>query len=86
MVLSTVVAHVIAKPEKADLLKAELQKLIPLTGEEKGSIQYDMHTDNEQAHKFLFYEVWESRELFMAHMESPRIYVVATRHYNHINY
>ena len=51
----TIVAHVIAKPESVELVKAELKKLIPITRQEEGCLQYDLHRDNDDPNHFLFY-------------------------------
>ncbi len=69
----TIVAHIKAKPEKADFVLSELQKLVPITRKEEGCIQYDLHQDNENPAHFLFYENWESRELWQAHMNAPHL-------------
>ncbi len=76
----TIVADIHAKPDQIDLVKAELQKLIPTTRAEEGCIQYDLHQDNEDAAHFLFYENWETRELWQAHMKAPHLgaYMKAT--------
>ena len=64
----TVVANIRANPDKIDLVKAELKKLIPITRGEEGCVQYDLHQDNENPSHFLIYENWESRELRQTHM------------------
>ncbi len=69
----TIVAHIKAKPEKAGLVLSELQKLVPITRKEEGCIQYDLHQDNENPAHFLFYENWESRGLWQAHMNAPHL-------------
>ena len=69
----TIVAHIHALPEKAELVKAELEKLIPITRAEPGCIQYDLHQDNDNPAHFLFYENWESRELWQTHMQAPHL-------------
>lgn len=69
----TIVANIIAKPDKIDLVKIELQKLIPLTLAEKGCIQYDLHQDNDNPAHFMFYENWESRELWQTHMNTAHL-------------
>ena len=69
----TIVAHIKAKPEKADFVLNELQKLVPITRKEEGCIQYDLHQDNENPAHFLFYENWESRELWQSHMNAPHL-------------
>ena len=66
--------------DKIDLVKAELEKLIPVTRAEEGCIQYDLHQDNENPAHFMFYENWVSRELWQVHMNAPHLaaYVKAT--------
>ncbi|MDG3086480.1 putative quinol monooxygenase [Vibrio hannami] len=76
----TIVANIIAKEDKIELVKAELLKLIDITRAEEGCINYDLHQDNENPKHFLFYENWESRELWQAHMGNQHLkeYVEAT--------
>lgn len=69
----TIVAHVIAKPDKMGLVKAELNKLVEMVSGEKGCLQYDLHQDNINMAHFMFYENWESRELWMAHMDDQPV-------------
>ena len=69
----TIVAKILAKPEKRDLVKSELLKLIAPTKAEKGCINYDLHQDNENKNLFLFYENWDSRNLWQAHMNNTHI-------------
>jgi quinol monooxygenase YgiN len=42
----TIVATIEAKPDKIDLVKAGLKKLIAPTLKEAGCIQYDLHQGN----------------------------------------
>ncbi|WP_396637646.1 putative quinol monooxygenase [Maribacter sp. R77961] len=76
----TIVATITAKPEKSELVKNELLKLIEVTKTEKGCINYDLHQDNEDENKFLFYENWETRALWQTHMANDHIaaYLKAT--------
>lgn len=76
----TVVAFIIAKTGKINLVKTELEKLIDTTRTEEGCINYDLHQDNENPAHFLFYENWESRELWQTHMSSKHLqdYMAAT--------
>ena len=37
----TVVANIHANPDQIDLVKAELEKLVPITRAEEGCIQYE---------------------------------------------
>ena len=69
----TIVARVLAKEEKRDLVKSELIKLIEPTLTEEGCINYDLHQDNENPNLFLFYENWESRELWQIHMNNDNL-------------
>jgi quinol monooxygenase YgiN len=69
----TIVANIHAKPDHIAFVKAELEKLIAITRKEKGCLQYDLHVDNTQPEHFMFYENWESRELWQAHMNAPHL-------------
>jgi quinol monooxygenase YgiN len=69
----TIVANIHAKPDRIHLVKTELEKLIPVTRAERGCLQYDLHQDNENPARFLFYENWESRELWQLHMKAPHL-------------
>lgn len=76
----TIVARIKANPDKIDLVKTELLKLIEITRSEDGCINYDLHQDNEDPAHFVFYENWESRELWQTHMNAPHLanYMAAT--------
>lgn len=76
----TIVAHIRAKSDQIDLVKAELLKLIDITRAETGCINYDLHQDNDDPAHFLFYENWESRELWQTHMNNKHLkdYMAAT--------
>lgn len=76
----TIVAKIEANPDKVELVKAELLKLIPITRAEAGCIQYDLHQDNDSPNVFVFYENWESRELWQDHMNNTHLaeYMQAT--------
>jgi quinol monooxygenase YgiN len=69
----TIVANIHAKPDKVALVQAELLKLVPTTRTEKGCIQYDLHQDNKDPAHFMFYENWESRELWQVHRGTPHL-------------
>ena len=57
-----------------------MEKLLPVTRAEEGCLQYDLHVDNNNPSHFMFYEVWESRELWQVHMNAPHLkdYIAAT--------
>lgn len=63
----TIVANIKAKSDKIEFVKKELLKLIDTTHAEEGCLNYDLHQDNDNPAHFLFFENWESRELWQAH-------------------
>ena len=69
----TIIAEILAKQEKREFVKNELLKLIKTTLKEEGCINYDLHQDNQNENLFLFYENWESRELWQKHMNNKHI-------------
>ena len=76
----TIVANIIANPNKIELVKSELLKLIDVTRAEAGCINYDLHQDNANPAHFMFYENWETRELWQTHMANQHLadYMAAT--------
>ncbi len=80
MAALTIVANIHAKPDQIDRVRAELEKLVPLTRAEEGCIQYDLHRDNADPRHFMFIENWESRELWQTHMNAAHLtaYMEAT--------
>ncbi|MTI16193.1 antibiotic biosynthesis monooxygenase [Rhodobacteraceae bacterium RKSG542] len=76
----TIVANIVAKADKIDLVRSELMKLIDVTRTEEGCLQYDLHQDNENPAHFMFYENWASRELWQVHMGNQHLkdYLAAT--------
>ncbi|OAN11119.1 antibiotic biosynthesis monooxygenase [Photobacterium jeanii] len=76
----TIVASIVAKEDKLELVKAELLKMIDITRAEEGCIDFNLHQDNENPAHFLFYENWTSRELWQTHMGSAHLaqYMAAT--------
>lgn len=76
----TITGNVLVKDGHIDVVRAELEKLIPITRAEEGCIQYDLHQDNENPKYFMFYENWESRELWQTHMQNDHLksYMAAT--------
>ncbi len=73
MTTLTIVANIHANPGKEDLVRAELEKLVVPTRAEAGCVQYDLHQDNDDPTHFLFFENWESRDLWQAHMNAPHL-------------
>lgn len=69
----TIVANIKAKPDKLDFVKSELEKLAPPTRKESGCVQYDLHQDNDDPTRFLYFENWDSRDLWQQHMQSQHL-------------
>lgn len=69
----TIVANIKANSDKIELVKSELLKLIEITRQEKGCINYDLHQDNDNPAHFMFYENWEARDLWQAHMGNQHL-------------
>ena len=76
----TILANIQAKSDQIALVKSELLKLIDTTRAEPGCLQYDLHQDNEDSAHFVFYENWQSRELWQTHMNNQHLadYMSAT--------
>ncbi len=68
-----ILAQITAAPGKEELVRSELEKLVAPTRAEEGCVQYDLHQDNGQPGFFVFYEIWESRALWQAHMNQPHL-------------
>lgn len=69
----TIIAQITAAPGKEALVRQELEKLVPITRQEAGCIQYDLHIDNENPGFFVFFENWETRDLWQTHMGAPHL-------------
>ncbi len=76
----TILAQITAAPGQEALVRAELEKLVPITRAEAGCQQYDLHVDTTAPGVFVFYETWDDRELWQAHMNAPHLaaYMAAT--------
>jgi quinol monooxygenase YgiN len=69
----TIVANIEAKKNKIEFIKEELLKLIEPTKAEEGCIEYRLQQDNQNPEFFLFFEIWENRELWQKHMDSEHL-------------
>jgi quinol monooxygenase YgiN len=68
-----IVAMITVDPSKAAKLKPLFANLIAKTRTEEGCIRYDLHRDNQEPSRFMFYETWENRDLWQAHMASAHV-------------
>ena len=69
----TIIAKLKAKKGRERQLEEMLQSLVQPTLAQKGCINYDLHRSHEDPGVFIFYENWESRPLWEAHMKSPHL-------------
>lgn len=69
----TITASILAKPEKREMVKQSLLKLIPHTLAEEGCLNYDLHEDLENPNRFFFYENWATRQHWLNHNDSAHI-------------
>lgn len=66
----TVIAKIVAKKDKVELVKLELLKLVNSAVNEQGCIDYKLHQDNTKPEHFIFYETWESKNDLSKHLSS----------------
>jgi quinol monooxygenase YgiN len=73
MTVLTIIADIRIKPDEVEPVLASFRKLIPQVLPEPGCLQYDLHQDNEDPAHLLFYENWETRELWLDHMQTDHL-------------
>jgi quinol monooxygenase YgiN len=56
-----------------DYMKGELLKILEPTRKEDGCILYELHQDLDNPSIFMFYEIWDTKEAWMAHDTKPHI-------------
>ena len=69
----TIVAVITAAAGREAFVREQMEGLIAPTRAEEGCLLYDLHVDNDDPRRLLFYETWTSRELWQAHMNSAHI-------------
>ena len=69
----SLVAIVVSKDGQDAFVESEIKKLIPITREEKGCINYHLFKDNKDKDRFLLQENWETYEEWQAHMKAPHM-------------
>ena len=75
----TVIAHLVAKPDKIEETREFLLSLVGDTRAEPGCVDYDLHQDDANPAEFTFYENWTSRAEWDKHMEMPYLKEFARR-------
>lgn len=71
MIILTAVIQ--AKPEKEQELKDLLKSLIPLVKEEKGTVEYILHSSKAVPGKFLFYEKYKDKQAYDDHSNNTHL-------------
>ena len=69
----TVIAIMQAKPGREAALRAELLALIPITRQEPGCLNYDLHVAVDQPGRFVFHENWTSKQHLDDHLARPHL-------------
>lgn len=69
----TVVAVLRAKPGQEASLRQELLALIPVTRQEPGCLNYDLHQAAEDSGLFMFHENWSSKQHLDDHLARPHL-------------
>src|SRR5665213_1474627 len=69
----TVVAHLVAKPDKIKETREFLLGLVDSTRAERGCVEYHLHHGNDHPAEFTFYEYWTNREEWDTHMTLPHL-------------
>lgn len=75
----TVIATLRAKKGLEGRLFAELHSLLAPTQAEDGCIIYEMHRSHDEVGTFKFYEQWENRPKWEAHMKTPHLVAFAAK-------
>lgn len=75
----TVIAIIKAKPGKESALRETLLALIPITRQEPGCIDYELHVSKENPGQFMFYENWTSRQHLDDHLARPHLVALAAK-------
>lgn len=77
--LLTVVARMTAKPGKEADLRSALEALVPITVQEDGCVNYDLHVAEDDPATFFFYENWESGSKLDAHLGAQHLVDFASK-------
>jgi quinol monooxygenase YgiN len=75
----TIIAHLVALPNKIEDTRKFLLGLIPPTRAESGCVDYDLHQDDDNPAEFTFYENWKTRADWDHHMTLPHLEEFARR-------
>jgi quinol monooxygenase YgiN len=77
--LLTVIARMTAKQGKEADLRSALEALVPITVQEDGCVNYDLHVAEDDPATFYFYENWESGSELDAHLGAQHLVDFASK-------
>ncbi|MQA18920.1 putative quinol monooxygenase [Rugamonas rivuli] len=69
-----VVATLTAKPGHEAVLKAALERIVPLSRAEDGCIRYDLHADLANPASFVMLEAWRDADALARHEATPHFH------------
>lgn len=75
----TVIAIIKAKPGKESALRETLLALVPITRQEPGCLNYDLHVSTERPGEFVFHENWASKRHLDEHLARPHLVALAAQ-------
>ena len=67
------IARVVAKQGDEEVVREALASLVEPTRKEEGCIHYILHQAKDDKRKFMFYEVWTSRDALKKHGQTPHM-------------
>jgi quinol monooxygenase YgiN len=73
LVMTPVVAIFVAKPGTETLVEGLFRDVIATTLNEDGCISYQLNRDVAEPRRFVWTELWSSRELLQKHLAAPHI-------------
>jgi quinol monooxygenase YgiN len=75
----TLIAYLVAKPDKIAETADFLLSLVDATRPEDGCIEYHLHQGNQDPALFILYESWKTRHHWDVHMRRPLVQAIAAR-------
>jgi quinol monooxygenase YgiN len=66
-----IVATITAKPGNEAIVRAALERIVPLSRAEAGCKRYDLHVDLANPASFVMLEAWQDAEVLALHERTP---------------
>ena len=74
-----VVAHITARRESVDEVRAVLERLVPPTRAEAGCLRYELFQNQADPTDFTFVEEWAGDDALDAHLRTPHVSAALAR-------